>query len=73
MLLVNSGHSISYLHGDWLHPCTFMFLIAHLWKKCIAKPLSSTADQVAGHLGMNDVTEAEGGFGPLGTWASFLY
>lgn len=34
--------------------------------KYTAKPLSSTADQAAGHLGMKAVTKAEGGF-PQGT------
>lgn len=53
--------------------CAFMFQVAHLWKKCTAKSLSSTADQAAGHLEVKDITKAEGGIGPQGTWASVLY
>lgn len=64
MLLVDSGHSTFCLDGDELQPCAFMFRIAHPWKKCTAKPLSS-------HLGMKAITKAEGGFGPQGTWALF--
>lgn len=67
MLSTNSGCSTSYLDGDELHPCAFVFRIAHLWKKRTAKPLSSTADRAAGHLGMKAVAKAEGGFGPRGT------